>query len=98
MEPNANLTGQVTKVNLSLDGYYNSTIGKVSLAKAKIGIPIVEGKVKSAINGRLNKGFGLQNILANKLGITFVDISDIALTTGEHFMQLSISPTYNLNI
>lgn len=72
----------MSSINLSLDGYYNSTLDKVSLAKAKIGIPLVEAKVKSAINGKLHSGFQLQEILANQLGITFVDISDIALTTG----------------
>jgi len=85
MAENANITGNADKINLSLDGTEDSTIGRISLVTAKLALPVVERVVKTAVNKILNKGLSLENALAS-LGITFINVSEAALALGTDYL------------
>lgn len=96
MGENANITGNADKINLSLDGTQDSTIGKIGLTKAKLALPVIERVVKSAVNKILNKGLSLENALSH-LGITFINVSEAALALGTDYLQLSVTPIFDLS-
>ena len=95
MKEPANLVLQLDSISIAIKGVIDSARGSVSYWLINIAIAGVLGLIKTYINTFLQKGFDLNYIIQDLIGLSFFYFKRFTLVEQEQLIFARLTPGYN---